>query len=278
MDLRDAFERREPVAGNWVSLADPAVAELAAEQGFDLVVVDLEHTPLSLETAGGMVRAVDAASGAAGGGGDGAGEHGDGDVGADGTDGPATVVRIPENDPAWAKRALDIGPDGLMVPMIETSEQARAFVEATRYPPEGVRGVGAGRDTRYGLDLTPSELDRRDPVRVLQIETERGVENAADIAATEGVDSLFVGPADLSRALGVFGEWEGERFREAVDDILAAGESAGVPVGTLATEESQARQWVEWGYDYVVAGFDMAALASGNRRAKEAYEAALNER
>jgi len=126
----DRLQAGDDLVGNWVSIADPAVAEIAALLEFDFVLVDMEHTVLSLSTATEMVRVIDAA----------------------GT-GTATVVRAPWNDPVVVKRVLDAGVDGVMVLMIETAEQAREFVAAARYPPDGVRGVAAGRAADYGLAL-----------------------------------------------------------------------------------------------------------------------------
>lgn len=237
--------------GTWTSLSDPAVAEIAADAGFDFVVVDTEHTPLRLESVADCLRAVDAKDG-----------H--------------SVVRAPWNDPVRIKRLLDLGPDGLLVPMVDTAAEAQEAVSATRYPPEGERGVAAARAADYGRNFESYvEAEHRNLSVVLQIESADAVENAADIAAVDGVDALFVGPADLSASLGVFGEWTNEAFLEAVDRVLEAGEETGVPVGTLGTDPDEIRALGSLGFDYVVAGVDFVQLVEGQQRALDAAEEVL---
>ena len=254
--------------GTWTSLADPAVAEMAAGAGFEFVVVDTEHTPLGLETVADCLRAIEAG--------------GTRPAGGSGEDGPEagrpvrSVVRVPWNDPVRIKRVLDLGPDGLLVPMVDTAAEAREAVAATRYPPEGERGVAAARASGYGRRFgSYVESDHRDLAVVVQVETGEAVENAADVAAVDGVDALFVGPADLSASIGVFGEWTDEAFVDAVEAVLEAGESAGVPVGTLGTAPGEIRALGSLGFDYVVAGVDFAHLVEGQRRALEAAEDVL---
>jgi 2-dehydro-3-deoxyglucarate aldolase/4-hydroxy-2-oxoheptanedioate aldolase len=251
MDLKRALAERDPVEATWVSVPHPAVAELAAEQGFDCVFLDAEHTPASVETVESLVRAVDA--------------------GSDGT--AASIVRVPWNDPVRLKRALDTGPTGVMVPMVETREAAEAFVEATRYPPDGVRGMAAARASGYGTRFAEYvETANESVVTIAQVETERGVENAGDIAAVDGLDALFVGPADLGASLGSApGE---ERFEDAVASVVAAAHDAGVPVGTLATSTDGIDGWVERGVDFLAVGYDLQYLAEGAARARTAYESA----
>lgn len=237
--------------GTWSSLSDPAVAEIAAGDEFDFVVVDTEHTPLGLETVSDCLRAVDAADGEA-------------------------FVRVPWNDAVRIKRLLDLGPDGLLVPMVDTAEKAREAVVATRYPPTGERGVAAGRAADYGRRFESYVRNgHRDLTVVVQIETEAAVENAADIAAVEGVDGLFVGPADLSASMGRFAEWNDETFLEAIETVLAAGEMVDVPVGTLGTTPEQIRSLGSLGFDFLVAGADFTHLLEGQRRAFEAAEEIL---
>lgn len=252
--LIERLSESDPTIGNWVSLADPAVAELYAELGSDLVFIDLEHTPMSLETAVGSVRAVDAASGET-----------------------ITVVRVPDPDPTTIKRVLDLGVDGIMVPMVDTADEAEGVVDAMRYPPAGIRGVATSRANRYGRDLAET-IDTADEqlATIVQIESARGVENAEAIAAVDGIDSLFVGPADLSRSLGVFGDWGSDRFETAVDDVFAAARAADVPVGTLAVGDEQIRRWAALDFQYVIVGYDVGYLAASVEEAMETYESALD--
>jgi 4-hydroxy-2-oxoheptanedioate aldolase len=235
-DLYDAV-------GTWCSLGDPAVAEIAAGGDVDFAVVDTEHAPLGLETVADCLRAVAARD-------------------------CRSVVRVPWNDPVRIKRLLDLGPDGLLVPMVDDAAAAREAVAATRYPPEGVRGVAAARAADYGRDFESYVADgHRDLSVVVQIEREAAVENAADIAAVDGVDALFVGPADLSTSLGCFPDFGAPEFVAAVEAVLSAGETAGVPVGTLGTTPEGIRSLGSLGFDFLVAGADFTHLVEGQRRA-----------
>lgn len=243
-DLHDAV-------GTWCSLADPAVAEIAAGGDVDFAVVDTEHAPMGLETVADCLRAVAARD-------------------------CQSMVRVPWNDPVRIKRLLDLGPDGLLVPMVDDAAAARDAVAATRYPPEGVRGVAAARAADYGRGFESYvESGHRDLSVLVQIEREAGVENAADIAAVDGIDALFVGPADLSAALGCFPDFEAPEFLAAIESVLEAGETAGVPVGTLATTPAGIESMGEMGFDFLVAGADFTHLVAGQERAVAAAEDVL---
>lgn len=256
MALREQIRAREPVVGSWLTLADPAVGEMTAELGFDFVVIDIEHTPSSLETVGRMARAVDAASGDTG-----------------------TIVRLPWNDPVVIKRVLDLGVSGVMAPMVGDAGEARSLVDATRYPPDGIRGVAGGRAARYGLDL-PEYFHRanEEVLAIAQIETEAGFENVEEIARVEGLDALFVGPSDLSANLGMYGEWDTEEFRDAVDRVLTAGAEAGTAVSTLATRSADIERWIDAGFDFMMAGTDGGHVLSGSIEAKRTFESAVEAR
>ncbi|WP_252699751.1 HpcH/HpaI aldolase family protein [Natronosalvus vescus] len=235
--------------GNWISIGHPTVAEICA-RGFDFVVIDTEHTPVSLESLENVLRAVDSV---------------EEDV--------APLVRVPWNDHTRIKRVLDLGVAGLVIPMIETAEQAEAAVEAMRYPPDGLRGAAPARASDYGRTFG-EYFERADEelTTVVQIETERGVENAEGIVSVDGVDGILVGHGDLSASMGVFGEWEHERFRSALQSVLEAAHGADKPVGMLATDHEDIRRWIDVGVDFVIAGADMFYLANGSDAARESFE------
>lgn len=250
-EFADRMRGGEPLSAGWVSLGHPRVAEIVALAGYDFVIVDIEHTPMGLETLDDVVRAVEL--------------H---DV--------PVVVRVPWNDPVDLKRVLDIGVAGVMVPMVETAEAAGEAVDAMTYPPDGMRGVAGSRATKYGLEFG-EYLETADEglVTILQIETAEGVENAGAISAVDGVDSLFVGPSDLSASLGVAGEWEDETVLEAIDGVLGASE---VPVGSLAVTDEGIERWVERGFDWVIAGVDSRNLLAASQSTNEAFERAAERR
>ena len=242
--------RASDTLGTWVSIGHPDVIEAAAYAGFDFAMIDAEHTPSSLETIAGLVRATEAAPGSM-----------------------AVAVRVAWNDPVKIKRVLDIGLDGLMVPMIDDASDARTFVDATRYPPDGSRGVASARASGHGTDFVEYvETGHESLVRIAQIESQSAVENAAEIAQTDGIDALFVGPADLSASLGVFAEWEASEINEAVETVLEAGRTAGVPVGTLRVRAADIPDAVERGYDFLFAGKDTTTLIEGGQTLREIYK------
>ncbi|WP_115865709.1 HpcH/HpaI aldolase family protein [Halorussus litoreus] len=252
-EFEERLRAREPVVGHWLSVGHPAVAEVCARDA-DFAVIDTEHAPTDLETVANLARAIESA----------------------GDEYTTPLARTPWNDPVRIKRLLDTGVSGVLVPMVESADEARAAVEATRYPPEGVRGIAGSRGNDYGRDLS-AQVDSAtpDPTVIVQVETEQAVENASRIAAVEGVDALLVGPADLSGSLDVFGEYESDRFRGTVEDVLDAAHESDTPVGTLATTDDEIRLWADYGYDYQIVGVDAGYLAAGAERAQDSYQDAM---
>lgn len=248
------FRAREPLVGCWSLVGHPVVAEFLAQQGFDFVVADGEHTENDLETLASMVRAVEAA----------------------GTDTEA-LVRPASADPTAIKRVLDLGPRGIIVPQIEGVGTARDAVSAATYPPAGERGLAGTRPSEYGADLAAYvERASEDVLTILQVETVGAVEDVEEIAALDGVDGLLVGPADLSARLGVFGEFESDLFRDAVGRVVEAADAADTPVGTLATTRANLETRHGWGMDYMVAGTDLGYLRDAAADYQSVY-AALQE-
>ncbi|MDG5761660.1 aldolase/citrate lyase family protein [Natronococcus sp. A-GB1] len=253
--LKEALETGDYPVGNWLSIGDPAVAEVSAVLGFDFILVDTEHTTMSLETVENISRAIDA------------------------RDAPTeAIVRVPCNDQARIKRVLDIGIAGVMVPMVESADEAEQLVEAVNYPPEGNRGIASGRATEYGMEFVDYVSEANGSiVTIAQIESKTGLANVEEIAAVDGIDALFVGPADLSGALGVFAEWGAAELQDAIDRVLKAGNQHNTPVGTLTVSQEQIEGRVESGFDFLIVGKDTSYLADGSRSAKERYEKAVAE-
>ena len=251
-NLKTAFEEQAFLSATWVSIGSPTVAEVSAANPFDFVLIDTEHTTTTLETVEDMHRAVEAAPGDSG-----------------------TVIRVPWNDPVYLKRVLDVGVSGVMVPMIDTAEQAESLVASLRYPPEGKRGIASGRASDYGADFRSYVENAGETfVTIAQIETVEGLENVEEIADVDGIDALFAGPADLSGALDVFGQWEHERFLEAMDRIVDAAHDAGIPAGTLTVRPDEAPERVDRGFDFQILGKDTTYLMERNERALTIYDEA----
>jgi 4-hydroxy-2-oxoheptanedioate aldolase len=230
----------------WVCSGSPLLAEVAAGSGLDWLLIDMEHSANTLESVLGQLQAVAAY--------------------------PITpLVRVPSNDAVAIKQVLDLGPQNLIVPMVSSVDEARAAVAATRYPPEGVRGVGSAlaRSARWNrVDDYLRDSERHTSLTV-QIETVAGVEAAAEIAAVDGVDAVFVGPSDLSASMGLLGRQTHPEVVSAVERVFAAVRATGTPVGVNAFDPATADAYLAGGADFVAVGADVALLA----RASEALAA-----
>jgi 4-hydroxy-2-oxoheptanedioate aldolase len=230
----------------WVCSGNATITEIAAGSGLDWLLLDMEHSATSLESVLTQLQVAAAY--------------------------PVTpVVRVPWNDPVSIKRVLDLGAQNLIVPMVSTADEARAAVAATRYPPQGVRGVGSAlaRSARWNR-VDGYLADAAEHVSLtVQIETTAGVDNAAAIAAVEGVDAVFVGPSDLSASMGLLGQQSHPDVVAAVHRVFAAAADAGTPVGVNAFDPAVAEAYLDAGADFVAVGADVALLA----RASEALAA-----
>jgi len=253
---KSMLEAGDHPIGTWISIGHPAVVETIGQLEVDFLLVDTEHTTMSLETVEELVRGVEASPG-------------DTEV----------VVRVPWNDQVRLKRIVDIGVAGVMVPMVESVEEARRLVDSVRYPPDGIRGIAGSRATGYGHNFEEYVTSADGSIlTVAQIETEAGLERADRVAAVDGVDALFVGPADLSGALGAFAEWESEAFVDAIERVIEAGDAADVPVGSFKSGPNGVEQFVERGFDFLIAGKDTAFLIDGTRECVRRYERAFDTR
>lgn len=230
-----------PLAGIWVCSGSPLVAEICAGSGLDWVLIDMEHSPNGLESVLSQLQAV--------------------------APYPVTpVVRVPVGDVVTIKQVLDLGAQNLLLPMVSTADEARAAVEAVRYPPRGRRGVGSAlaRSARWNrVDGYLADADEHVSL-VVQVETADGVNAAAAIAAVDGVDGVFVGPSDLSASMGLLGQQSHPDVVAAVHRTFAAVRSAGKPVGVNAFDEAVAHSYVEAGASFVLVGADVAILARGS--------------
>ncbi|MFC7009935.1 HpcH/HpaI aldolase family protein [Halalkalicoccus salilacus] len=251
---KEAIESGNHPLGTWISIGHSTVAEVNARLDLDFLVIDMEHTTISPRTIEDMARAVDAAPGE--------------------TD---TVVRVPWNDPVRIKRVIDIGVAGVMVPMIGSAKEAQDLVDSLRYPPEGIRGIAGSRATGYGRNLEEYvNTANGSLLTIAQIETEEGLENTEEIAEVDGIDALFVGPADLSGTLGMFAEWDREEFQDAVEHVIETGRETDVPVGTLTVDLDDVESTVRDGFDFLIAGKDTTQMMESTERAIETYENALS--
>lgn len=219
--LKERIRHGETVLGTILPLPSPEVAEIAGLAGYDFLMLDMEHGPLTVGVLEDLVRACRVAN-------------------------VLPLARVPDNQPKIILRALDVGCVGVMVPQVETPEQAAAAVAATKYAPAGNRSLaGATAAASWGKVSLPDHVVASNAaiVNVLQIETRRGLEAVEAIARTPGVDVLFIGPSDLSQSLGHPGVLAHPDVQQAVRRIIGAGRVAGVPVGILALTADDVRAY-----------------------------------
>jgi 4-hydroxy-2-oxoheptanedioate aldolase len=240
--FKAALKRREAQIGLWVGLADPYVAELLATAGFDWLLIDGEHAPNDVRSALAQLQVLAAYP-------------------------VSPIVRPVQGDTALIKQYLDVGALTLLVPMVETAAQAAQIIAATRYAPRGVRGLGSAlaRASRWsGVDGYVEHADEEICVLV-QVESTTGLANVDAIAAVEGVDGVFFGPADLSASMGHLGRPQHPEVRKALDDGIAAVIAAGKAPGILATDPALARGYLAAGALFVAVGLDTAVLGRAAR-------------
>lgn len=233
--------------GCWCSLASPITTEILGLAGFDWLLLDAEHAPNDVLTLIPQLMALkDSLS--------------------------APVVRPPANDIVVLKRLLDAGFYNFLIPFVESAEEARRAVAATRYPPAGIRGVALlHRGNRYGT--VPDYLTAvNDQICVLvQIESRAGLENLEAICAVDGVDGIFIGPSDLSAALGHLGNPGHAEVQAAMKDIFACAQKHGRSVGILAPEETAARRYLAQGACFVAVGSDLGLFRAATQELRKKF-------
>lgn len=239
----NAFKARlaagPPQYGLFSGLADPIAAEILAGSGFDWMMIDAEHSPNDLRTILAQLQATEPYD-----------TH--------------IVVRPEVGATVGIKRLLDIGVQSLLVPMVESAEQAEMLAAAVRYPPAGVRGVGTSlaRAARWNRVAGYAEHADEQVCLITQIESLAGLAAIETIAAVDGVDALFVGPSDLAASMGLIGQTRHADVVAAVDDAIARIVRSGKPAGVFATTPDAAERWVTAGATFVAVGVDIALLAS----------------
>jgi len=223
--------------GLWCSLSHHYATELVAGSGFDWILLDTEHSPNDLES---VLQQLQAAAPYP--------TH--------------AVVRVPWNDMVTIKRFLDIGAQSILIPYVQNAEEAKSAVAYTRYPPAGVRGVAGGtRATRFARVKDYAKRAHEELCVLVQVETQQALDNLERITAVEGVDGVFIGPADLHASLGYPGETNNPKVMPVIDDAIRRIRKAGKAPGILTGVEADARRWIECGGLFVAVGADTGVLA-----------------
>jgi len=238
--IRDRVLSGEFMAGAWSNLGSSLTAEIAARAGFDWILFDQEHGPGDNLTLLHQVQAVEAWP-------------------------TAPLARIAWNEMPRFKRALDLGLSGIIVPYVQTREEAEYAASSMRYPPEGVRGVASSpRAAGFGRDFQEYYASANDNLlTVAQVETGKTLDNLDDIAAVKGVDVLFVGPLDLSVSLNTPDQFEDERFIEALKAVGRAAKENGKAAGILLPKAEWLDMVSDFGFTFVAIGSDGGAVSAG---------------
>jgi 4-hydroxy-2-oxoheptanedioate aldolase len=237
--FKQALKAGKPQIGLWSTLSANYAVEVVAGAGFDWILLDTEHSPSDLEN---LLTQLQAAAPYP--------SH--------------PVVRVPWNDMVTIKRVLDIGAQSLLIPYVSTAEEAAAAVSYTRYPPQGVRGVaGTTRATRFGRVKDYAKRAHEEICVLVQVETQKAVDNIEAIAAIEGVDGVFIGPADLHASLGYMGEIANPKVMPLIDAAIRRIRKCGKAPGILTTNEDLAKSQLASGALFVAVGNDIGILARG---------------
>ena len=245
--FKQAISQHNRQIGLWLATGDAYVAEMVAGTGFDWLLIDGEHAPNDLRGTLAQLQAIASATSTL----------------------PASaraahpVVRLPTADPVLVKQYLELGVQTLLLPMIDTPEQAASMASAMRYPPMGSRGIGCGlaRSSRWNRFSSYLQEANEQVCLLVQVETVEALNNIDEIAATPGVDGVFIGPADLSASMGYLGQPGHPEVVAAIQKALARIAAAGKPSGILATQEAQAHQWLEAGVSFAAVGVDISLLS-----------------
>jgi 2-keto-3-deoxy-L-rhamnonate aldolase RhmA len=242
MQIRDnpfksALLRRSRQIGMWCNLNSPVAAEVVGTSNFDWIVVDMEHGIADVASVAQQLQVLAASS-------------------------ATPIVRPPWNDFVTIKRLLDAGAPGLLVPYVQNRAEAEAAVKATRYPPHGIRGVaGHTRATAFGRIAGYHHKAHEQLALIVQVETAEALATLEDIASVDGIDGVFIGPADLAASMGHLANSQEQSVQAALREAALRLESVGKAAGIMAPDPDTARRYLEWGYSFVAVGTDSGTLA-----------------
>ncbi len=236
------IEKRQQI-GLWLALANPYTAEILGDAGYDWLLIDGEHAPNDIPLMMAQLQALK-----------GSPSH--------------PIIRAPIGEAWLLKQILDIGAQTVLVPMVESGDQARAMVRAVRYPPHGMRGVGAALARASAFNRIPDYLQtaNEEICLLLQIESRAGLAALDEITATDGVDGVFIGPADLAADMGHLGRPGDAEVQQAVEAALIHIQSHGKAAGILTADQALAKRYLELGATFVAIGNDVGILANGASR------------
>jgi 2-keto-3-deoxy-L-rhamnonate aldolase RhmA len=251
-ELRSALQRGELVKGTMVrEMRTPAIMQIMAIAGFDFVLLDLEHSVLGLETVADLIRQARYSN-------------------------LCTIVRVPEISKSWISRVLDAGADGIMVPYVETADEARRIMEWAKYPPVGRRGLGTQighTDYLGGNEAAVVEAKNRETIVITQIETPTAIRNINEIIAVPGVDYVIIGPNDLAVAMGMAGKITSEEVFAQIQQVINACSASKMPIGIHVGNHQLIERCVQAGMRIAAYSTDIGLLASAGKAAADQLRA-----
>lgn len=244
-----ALEQNKKLIGLWLGLANSYTSELCAQIGFDWLLIDGEHAPNDVISIMGQLQSMQAYD-----------SH--------------IVVRAPSDDRVLLKQYLDVGVQSLLIPMVETAEQAKQIVRSVQYPPTGVRGVGAALARASNFNLTPDYLTTANDeiCLLLQVESMSGIEALDEILNVEGVDGIFIGPADLAADMGFVGKPNEPKVQEVIIEALNKINQSNKASGILTSDPSLLKNYKQIGINFLAVGSDVGVLINGLKSLKKQYE------
>lgn len=237
--LKSALAKGTALRGIWLSLTSPMIAEIVGDAGFDWVLIDGEHAPNDIPTIRAQLQAMRGSK-------------------------SAVMARPPWNDTVLIKQYMDVGVQNFVIPYVQNVEEAKAAVAATRYPPEGVRGVAGGsRASNFGREKNYLKESNDAVTVIVQVETAEAMADIEAIAQVPGVDGVFIGPADLAASLGHLGDMDHPDVQAAIKDCAERLNAVGVPACTLSFTPDGAERYIGYGYQLVCIGSDQSCLMGG---------------
>ncbi len=243
MSLKKKLKNNKLTIGSWITIGHPAVVEIMSSAGFEWLVVDMEHTSIDLTTAHNLIATIQA-----------------NDMKA--------LVRVSKNEEVIIKRILDMGADGIVVPMVKSKADAMEAIDYAKYPPVGKRGVGLFRAQKYGLGFDEyKKWVNEELVIIAQIEHYEAVENIEEIITTDGIDGVIIGPYDLSGSMGYPGEYEREDVKNAIAKVLEVCKRNSIPSGfhVIESDPSKLNERIEQGCTFLAYSLDFFFLGDSAR-------------
>lgn len=253
--LKSRLRSRNLTIGSWITLGHPSIAEIMAKAGFDWLTVDMEHSAITLHQAEQLIQVIELA-------------------------GCVPLVRVGTNDANLIKRVMDAGAHGVIVPMVNSEEDAERAVGSVKYPPQGFRGVGLARAQSYGADFEGyRRWNETESIVIVQVEHIKAVENLEAILSVEGVDAFMIGPYDLSASLGISGQFDHPKVVAALDEVQRITKRLNAVAGyhVIPPDPTQVMEKVEQGYRFVAYSLDTLFLGNSCRSGLKTIRKTLEE-